>query len=135
VNLITHTALATFFLASIATANAATTVDCPGAQQLNTSIGGSDAHGAQISARYAVTVGTKSNGLVGYEYQTYGGTEFIDFNFGPKLTFYKLKDGSIFDAFKSRITRLAIAQSSLPAPFAWLTAATQVERTLCASQD
>jgi hypothetical protein len=134
-NLVTAAILSTLFLANAASAKAATTVACPGAGRLNTSIGGSDAHDAQISAIYAVTVASKPNALVGYEYQTYGGTEFIEFNFGPKLTFYKLTHGSIFDAFQTRITHLDAAQSSLPAPFASLAAPTQFERALCASQD
>jgi hypothetical protein len=130
-------ALSALLLASAPSVNPATPIDCPKAQRVNTSIGGSDAHNDQISARFVISVGADDvwNQFVGYEYQTYGGPEFIDFNFGPSLTFYKLRDGSIFDAFKTRITRLGMTQSSLAAPFASLTPATQFARTPCASQD
>jgi hypothetical protein len=126
-------AILAMLLLTSAKANAAAVVDCPGTQAINSSIGGSDAHSDQINAKFAVTagIGTYEKQPIAYEYQTYGGKEYLEFNVGDKIFIPYDSGMSIFATFKTHAADLKISPAALPPPFDSLTSATSFQRTRC----
>jgi hypothetical protein len=107
---------------------------CPGSQAINTSIGGSNDHADQISNVLALRIagkdGAATSNVITYEYQTYGGAEFLEFNVKPP-TFTKLVNGDVFSAFNTYLTDYNVNRSSLPPPFDSISSATLFKRYPC----
>jgi hypothetical protein len=107
---------------------------CAGSSALDTSIGGSDIHSDQIRKKIEIQSldGSKKPHIVGYEYQTYGGKEYITFGVAPRM-YVRMTGGEIYMAFQNLLTQLHYKQSQLPSPFAWLSPTTDFVRSDCAT--
>ena len=122
---------------------------CRGAQEVDTTINGSPAHGDQISAVIAIIARSRpSAGIIAYEYQTYAGTEYIQFQvqFGGKNPGRLVVNGrpsaasfpfhgNVNSAFQSALKLTATAQPTLPFPYNALSANTSFKRAWCKLTD
>jgi hypothetical protein len=118
---------------------------CRGAQAVDTTINGSMKHGDQISAAMAIVARSQpASGLIAYEYQTYGGAEYIQFQiqFGGRYRSRLVVNGqgsaaifpfhgNVYSAFQAALKTSATAQSSLPFPYSALSSSTRFEHTWC----
>jgi hypothetical protein len=103
-------------------------VSCVGSLTPNTSVNGRDDHNDQISSRRALWLTGQSRKIIAYEYQTFGGHEFIQFLIefrgpgrksvagisSPSLFPYH---GSVFDALQDALRVTRTKRNDLPDPF------------------
>jgi hypothetical protein len=118
---------------------------CRGAQAVDTTINGSTKHGDQISAAMAIVARSQpAGGVIAYEYQTYGGTEYIQFQiqFGGRYPSRLVVNGqgsaaifpfhgNVYSAFREALQIAKTAQSTLPFPYSALSAKTKFNREWC----
>lgn len=106
-------------------------IACAGSLLPNTSTNGKDDHGDQISARRTIWSNDRGKqSLLGYEYQTYGGREFIQFvtTFSSSLFPFH---GSVYDALQNALTITRTSRDTLPAPLRQLEPNTPIVRGTC----
>jgi hypothetical protein len=118
---------------------------CRGALEVDTSINNRPEHGDQISAVMAILARSQpAGGVIAYEYQTYGGMEYIQFQvqFGgkypgrlvfngiPSATIFPFH-GNVYAAFQNALQIAKTAQSTLPFPYNALSSSTKIKRDWC----
>jgi len=120
---------------------------CNGELQNNTSINGQDDHNDQISNSFALwaKVGAVTE-QIAYEYQTYGGNEYISFlvNFSGSINAGPIGvggsnsgfpifpfNGSVYGTLQSALAEVNEAQAKLPFPWNQLTQNVQVKQDQC----
>jgi hypothetical protein len=107
-------------------------VSCPGALAVNTTVNGLGDHASMISNSMALLIppvkGATPARVIAYEYQTYGGWEYIQFTSRP-ITLSPFH-GNVYDALQSALKAGAIPRS-LSSPLNELQRTTQVHRVVC----
>lgn len=121
---------------------------CNGALASNTGTDGTNNHNSQISGSFAVWASVAgTNTIVAYEYQTYGGSEYIQFltsiavsagagvavSVGPTgITLFPF-NGSVYNALQGALSAAHVAQSALPFPYNSIAASTAISKNSCAA--
>lgn len=106
-------------------------IACLGSLLPNTSTNGKDDRDDQISARmtiWADSSGTRN--FIGYEYETYGRQEFVQFPTLFPSTLFPLH-GSVYAALKNALTTTKTPRDALPPAFRQLAPGTPIERGTC----
>ena len=113
-------------------------IECRDARMINTTINGSDSHDAQISNVIAITTdtgrGLVRKQLVAFEYQSYGGKEYVEF-LEPHMVgaYISLPKPQFYEIFRKALTGMGLSQDALQAPFSTFSAATVFSQSRCVS--
>lgn len=106
-------------------------VSCPASLQIGTSVNGRDDRSDQIGARRALWAHFgATNTLVGYEYQTFGGKEFVQFSNAFTTSLFPY-EGSVFAALTLAIRVTKVPRRALPLPLRKLEAGTPIFAGVC----
>ena len=121
---------------------------CNGALAENTSTNGTNNHSSQISNSLAIWADVGGvNSIVAYEYQTYGGSEYIQFltqisvsagsgvavGVGPTgITLFPF-NGSVYNSLQNALNLAHAVQSALPFPWNDLAPSTSIQKNQCSS--
>jgi hypothetical protein len=121
--------------------------DCSNALAQDTTTDGTDKHNSQIESRYAIwDDNSSSNAIVAFEYHTYGGQDYYEFQGGfsggislgpvsgslgsPGHILYP-SQGGVWQTFQWLLGVSKTAQSSLPWPLNKLAANDTIEKNAC----
>lgn len=118
---------------------------CTGALAVNSSVNGSSDHNSQISNSMAIWSSGPSSQIIAYEYQTYGGQEYIQFDYQMSVSAnagavgFGISgnmpiwpfNGNVYSAFQTAIKAANLTQNTMGPPWSTLSGRTDIKRQKC----